>query len=178
MNFVARLMERQTKIPPAVLDRNDLLALADCLRRSVDAMDSICIPETLGHLDLNPGNIIVSENRFAFLDWAEAYIGNPFFSLEYLLQHARRAFGEGSEVRAKMIAAYCAEWGGVVSPAVTAHALAFTPLLAVFAYPAGSDIWRQPQGLQEPIAGYLRSLTRRMHREAKELSDRRLLCLQ
>jgi hypothetical protein len=178
MNFVARLMERQTKIPPAVLDRNDLLALADSLRSSVDATDSIGIPETLGHLDLNPGNIIVSENRFAFLDWAEAYIGNPFFSLEYLLQHARRALGEGSDVRAKMMAAYCAEWADIISAAAVADALALTPLLSVFAYAAGSDIWKQPQGLQEPTAGYLRSLTRRMHREAKELSDRRLLCLQ
>ena len=132
----------------------------------------------LGHLDLNPGNIIIAANQCIFLDWAEAYVGNPLFSLEYLLQHARRAFGEASDVRTKMIAAYCAEWHVVASPTAVTAALAFAPLLAVFAYAAGTDTWRQPQELEEPTAGYLRSLARRMHREAKQLADRRTLCLQ
>jgi hypothetical protein len=178
MSVVARLMERQTKVPPPVLDRNALMVLADSLQSAVDATDSIGIPETLGHLDLNPGNIVISNDRCAFLDWAEAYIGNPFFSLEYLLQHAASAFGEGSDIRARIIAAYCAEWGGFVSADAIAGALVFAPLLAAFAYAAGSDIWKQPQGLHGPAAGYLRSLTRRMRREAKELEDRRIACLQ
>jgi len=66
----------------------------------------------------------------------------------------------------------------VASPTALTHALAFAPLLAVFAYAAGTDAWRQPQALEEPTAGYLRSLARRMHREAKQLADRRTLCLQ
>jgi len=67
----------------------------------------------------------------------------------------------------------------VVSPAAIADALAFAPLLAVFAYAAGNDVWNETQRLEEPAtAGYLRSLARRMHREARELADRRTLCLQ
>jgi hypothetical protein len=67
----------------------------------------------------------------------------------------------------------------VVSPAAIADASAFAPLLAVFAYAAGSDAWKQTETRQEPgAAAYLRSLTRRMHREANELAHRRLLCLQ
>ena len=178
LSVAAQLMERQTKVPPDILGRDDLLALADCLQSAVDATNATGIPGTLGHLDLNPGNIIVSEKRCAFLDWAEAYIGNPLFSLEYLLQHARRAFGEGSDVRTKMIAAYCAEWSNVVSASAIADALVFAPLLAVFAYAAGTDTWRQPQRLGQPAAGYLRSLARRMHREARELADRRIVCTQ
>jgi hypothetical protein len=178
LSVAAQLMERQTKVPPDVLGREELLALEDCLQSAVHANEATGIPETLGHLDLNPGNIIVSENRCAFLDWAEAYIGNPLFSLEYLLQHARRAFGEDSDVRTKMIAAYCAEWADVVPAVAIADALVFAPLLAAFAYAAGTDTWRQPQRLGEPTAGYLRSLARRMHREAKELANRRAMCLQ
>jgi hypothetical protein len=179
ISVVAQLMERQTKVPPSILGRQDLSVLADSLQSAVDATKAIGIPATIGHLDLNPGNIIGSENRCAFLDWAEAYIGNPLLSLEYLLEHARRTFGADSAVLTKLTAAYCAQWDGVVSPAAIADASAFAPLLAVFAYAAGSDAWKQTETRQEPgAAAYLRSLTRRMHREANELAHRRLLCLQ
>jgi aminoglycoside phosphotransferase (APT) family kinase protein len=179
ISVVAQLMERQTKVPPSILDRKDLSVLADSLQIAVDATKAIGIPETIGHLDLNTGNIIGSENRCAFLDWAEAYVGNPLLSLEYLLEHARRAFGPDSAALTKMTAVYCAQWDGVVSPAAISDALAFAPLLAVFAYATGSDVWNETQRLEEPAtAGYLRSLARRMHREAGKLADRRTLCLQ
>lgn len=179
MSVAVQLMERQTRVPPPVLDREDLLVVADSVQSALDATEAIGIPETLGHLDLNPGNIIVSENRTVFLDWAEAYVGNPLFSLQYLLQHALRALGGDPAVETSLTAAYCAQWGRVISPSAIANALAFAPLLAVFAYAAGSDAWKHPQQLQEPAtAGYLRSLARRMHREAQQLVDRRSLCLQ
>ncbi len=178
ISVMARLMERQTKVPPPILDRKDLSALADSLQSALDATEAIGIPETIGHLDLNPGNIIASEDRCALLDWAEAYVGNPLCSLEYLLEHARHTFGPDSALATKLNAAYCAQWDGVVSPAVIADALAFAPLLAVFAYAAGNSVWKEAERLEEPAtAGYLRSLARRMHREANELADRRVLCL-
>ena len=177
ISVVAELMECQTKVPPPVLDRKDLSALADSLQSAVDATKAIGIPETIGHLDLNPGNIIASENRCAFLDWAETYVGNHLFSLDYLVEHAKRAFGPDSAVVTKMTAAYCAQWDAVLSPPAVADALALAPLLAVFAYAAGNDTWAQTDKLQEPTtAGYLRSLARRMHREASEFANRRPAC--
>lgn len=179
MSVMVQLMERQTRVSPPVLDPEDLLVLAGALQSALDATEVTGIPETLGHLDLNPRNLIVSENQTAFLDWVEAYVGNPLFSLQYLLQHAKRALGEDPAVETSLTKAYCAQWGGVISPSAIANALAFAPLLAVFAYAAGCDAWKQPQQLQESAtAGYLRSLTRRMHREAHQLVDRRSLCLQ
>jgi Phosphotransferase enzyme family len=179
LNSIAQLMDRQSKVPPAALNHTELLTLADFLKSAIDALGAAGIPDTLGHLDLNPGNIIVSKDRCTFLDWAEAYVGNPLFSLEYLVQHAGRAFREGSDLRTRMTAAYCAQWEGVVSHGAIGEALALAPLVAIFAYAAGNDLWKQPTELQDPAkAGYLRSLTRRMHREAKQLADRRTLCLQ
>jgi hypothetical protein len=177
MNVATQLMERQAKLPPPALGQKDLLLVADSLRSAVDAMEAAETPETLGHLDLNPGNIIVSQNRCAFLDWAEAYVGNPLFSLEYLLEHARRTLGSESAVRARLTAAYCAQWNGVVTAAGMAKALAFAPLVAAFAYAAGNELWKKIERLEEAAtAGYLRSLTRRMHREANALADGRTLC--
>ncbi len=175
---MAQLMERQPKVPPPVLGRKELLLLGDRIQSALDALEDLGVPETLGHLDLNPGNIVASPSECVFLDWVEAYIGNPFFSFEYLLEHLRRTFGKDSAVETRLIESYCTQWEQVVSHAVIAEGLALTPLLAVFAYAAGSNAWENAERLQEPAtAGYLRSLTRRMNREANELADRRSLCL-
>jgi Ser/Thr protein kinase RdoA (MazF antagonist) len=179
IEIMAQLMERQPKVPPATLGRTELLLLGDRIQSAFDAMEALGIPETLGHLDLNPGNIIVAPDRCAFLDWAEAYVGNPFFSFEYLLEHLRRTLGTASAVEARLIESYCAQWEQVVSHAAVAEALVLAPLLAAFAYAAGNNAWEHAERLQEPAtAGYLRSLTRRMNREANELADRRSLCLR
>ena len=179
MTVMEQLMDRQTKIPPPVLGRKDLLRLADSIQMALDATEAAGIPKTLGHLDLNPGNIIVSDSGAVFLDWAEAYVGNPLLSLEYLLQHASRAFGADAAIENRLTQAYCAQWAALLSPTAMADALAFAPFLAVFAYAAGTTAWQQSEQLQQSvIAGYLRSLTRRMHREAHQLADRRSLCLQ
>lgn len=178
IEIMAQLMERQPKVPPPVLGRKELLLLGDRIQSALDALEALGIPETLGHLDLNPGNIIVSLGRCVFLDWAEAYVGNPFFSFEYLLEQLRRTLGTASAVEARLIESYCAQWEQVVSHAAVAEALVLTPLLAAFAYAAGNNAWEHAERLQEPAtAGYLRSLTRRMSREANELADRRSLCL-
>ena len=178
IEIMAQLMERQPKVPPPVLGRKELLLLGDRIQSALDAMEALGIPETLGHLDLNPGNIVVSPNRCAFLDWAEAYVGNPFFSLEYLLEHRRRTIGTDSAVEARLIESYCAPWEQIVSRAAIAEALELAPLLAAFAYAAGSNAWKDTQSLEDlATAGYVRSLTRRMNREANELTDRRSLCL-
>ena len=173
----AGLMERQTKVPPAALGRDELLPLGDRIQSALDALEALGIPETLGHLDLNPGNIIVSPRHCTFLDWSEAYVGNPFFSFAYLLEHLRRTSGTDSAVETKLVEAYCAQWEQVVLPSVVAEGLALAPLLAVFAYAAGSNAWEDTERLQPAAAGYLRSLTRRMTREANELESRRSLCL-
>jgi Phosphotransferase enzyme family len=169
----AQLMDRQTKVPPVVLNRKDLLVLADSLQRALDAAEAIGIPDALGHLDLNPGNIIVSECRCAFIDWAEAYVGNPFFSGEYLLEHARRAFGLDSAVPAKLREAYSKCWDGALSPSAIRDALVVAPLLAMFAYAVGNEEWKATAKVENAgTAAFWRSLVRRMHREAAALTDR------
>ena len=176
---MTQLMERQIKIPPAPLNRKELLLLGDRLQTALEALETLGLPETLGHLDLNPGNIVASPDRCVFLDWAEAYIGNPFFTLHYLLEHLRRTVGGDSALEMTLVSSYRRPWERMVGSAAIDDALILTPLLAVFAYAAGSDAWRYEERMQDPAtAGYLRSLARRMHREANTLGERRSLCLR
>ena len=179
METMEHLMGQQSKVPPPALGREELLLLGDRIQDALDVLRDLAVPDALGHLDLNPGNIIVSQTQCALLDWAEAYVGSPFFSFQYLLQHFRRTISAGAEAEARLIAAYVEPWQQVVSRSVIAEALALAPLLAVFAYAAGNDAWADQERLADPsTAGDLRSLTRRMNCEATELNDRSSPCLR
>ncbi|MGB8889250.1 MAG: phosphotransferase [Candidatus Korobacteraceae bacterium] len=174
---MTQLMEEQTKVLPAALNREELLWLGDSIQSALANMEAARVPSALGHLDLNPGNIIVAATKCVFLDWAEAYIGNPFLSFEYLLEHLRARTDISASAEALLIESYCAQWTQVIPPKALREALRLTPLLAVFAYATGNDVWTDPQRLREPAtAGYLRSLARRMYREAEKLTPRRSAC--
>jgi len=177
LDAMGQLMEKQNKVPPPVLSRSELIVLREQIEEALSLSTDMRIPDALGHLDLNPGNVIVSEGHCVFLDWAEAYVGNPFFSLQYLVEHSRRMTGMNATAEAGLTRACAAEWQSLVSPENLASALAFAPMLAVFAYAAAYDTWSDEARLRDPmLAGYLRSLTRRMHREANRLRDRSELC--
>ncbi len=130
---MTQLMERQTKIPPEPLDRSQLLLLGDRLQPALEVLEAFGIPETLGHLDLNPGNIVASPDRCVFLDWAEACIGNPLVTFQYLLEHLRRTMGVNSALERRLVSSYYERWEPIVGRGVLDDALSIAPLLAVFA---------------------------------------------
>jgi hypothetical protein len=177
LDTMRQLMEKQTKVPPPALSSDELMLLGEQIEEALSLSTDLGINDALGHLDLNPGNVIVSEGQCVFLDWAEAYVGNPFFSLQYLVEHFLRATRMRTTAESVLTTAYTEEWKSLVPPECLQEALALAPLLAVFAYAATNDAWREEAGLQSPkFAGYLRGLTRRMHREASRLMHRSVLC--
>lgn len=178
IDVAAHLMEKQSKVPPAVLGEMELRLLEERLQDALSVLGDLGIPNTLGHLDLNPGNLIVSESRCLFLDWAEAYVGQPFFTFQYLLEHSRRVGSADSTSEDRLLTSYLAPWEQVASRNSVAEAMVLASLLAGFAYAVGNDAWTQAERLTDPkAAGYLRSLVRRMNREGNKLSERRSSCL-
>lgn len=177
-DLVARLMEEQSKVPPATLGQEELSLLKLRIEDSLTLLEDLGIPDTLGHLDLNPWNIVVSADVCVFLDWTEAYVGHPFFSWEYLLQHFRREVGADAVLESEFVNAYRALWRQLLSDELTSEALALTPLAGVFAYAAGTGAWKDEERLRDPrTRAYFRSLARRMNREATQLIERRAACL-
>ena len=176
--LIARLMEQQTKVSPPVLSHQELSLLGVRIEDSLTLLEDLGLPEVLGHSDLNPGNVIVSVDDRVFVDWAEAHVGHPFFSFEYLLEHFRRAIGTDVALETRLASSFCAPWRQLFSGEIIAEALALAPLAAVFAYAAGNDAWTNQERLKDPkVAGVFRSLARRMNREAIEFADRRSPCL-
>jgi hypothetical protein len=174
---MGELMERQTKVPPAALSREELGRLSERVQDALTVLEETGIHTTLGHLDMNPGNIVCSPTGCVFLDWAEAFVGHPFLTFEYLLEHFRRTFGQDHPQETNFIARYISPWRAFVSESDSRRALEVAPLIAVFAHAAGNGLCTDPRKLEDPRhAGYLRSLTRRMVREARGLVERSVSC--
>jgi len=178
LSRMTELMAAQEKRSPVPLMHSELKTLAEGLKESCALLDSLRLPDTLGHLDFNPGNILVSEDRCVFLDWAEACVANPLLTFEYLREHMARS-GIGKPAAGECLAtAYLRPWASFYSPDELRRALALCPLIAVFAYAVANDSWRSVDPVHNPrLAAYFRSLTRRMYREAIRVAERSELCL-
>ena len=174
---IRKLMRMQTTIPPHPLSDAELDHLDQCIEKCIVSCQELQIPDALGHFDLNPGNIIFWPDGCKFLDWADAYVGNPFFTFQYLLEFLRSTFAMDPTIETRFTTAYLEQWGRLTSGVID-EIRRLSPLLTVFAYAAGTTAWRSNEALRNPkSAGYLRSLTRRMAAEANRLTQRRNLCL-
>jgi Phosphotransferase enzyme family len=175
---MTQLMEQQTKVPPPVLSHQELSLLGVRIEDSLALLEELGLPEVLGHSDLNPGNIIVSADGCAFVDWAEAHVGHPFMSFEYLLEHFRRTIGTDVAFETRLARSFSAPWHELFSGEIIAEAMALAPLAAAFAYAAGNNTWKDQERMEDPkVAGYFRSLARRMNHEAIQFTHRRSSCL-
>jgi hypothetical protein len=176
LDVMNELMEQQTKVAPPPLSGEELLSLGSEIVASLEEIADSAIPNTLGLLDANPGNVLERRGCCVFLDWAEAYVGPPFFTFQYLLEHRRRLQTLNSRQEGPLVSSYTKPWTRFGSSKEIAAVFRLVPLLAVFAYAVGSRSWRQ-----EPVdvesARYLRGLTRRMKREADVLRESRSKCV-
>jgi hypothetical protein len=165
------LMAEQTTPSPAPLTREELGTLRTQLFDLFAAIAGSGMPNSLGHLDLNPGNIVLSGDLCVFLDWAEACFGQPFSTFQYLFEQFHRFPHECESWSAKLLSAYTEPWRQVLVPEVLAEGIAAAPLLAVFAHAVSGGTWRDANLRFRPKQkAYLRSLTRRIKREADLLS--------
>ena len=165
------IMEMQTKPSPRKLKVDEVCLVQ---QRVVDAllqMGATEVPDSLNHLDLNPGNVFVDSGKSTFLDWAEATVGNPFFSSEYLRQHFVKVFCAEQETTEPFEQSYVKRWSSILPRKAVKTMLRVAPLTAIYAFAASALPWNDPhQSRRQEIAAYLRSLVRRMYRESELLS--------
>ena len=168
LEAMAALMAQQMKPLPWPLSRDELNSLAGQLQEILSDAAGLEIPDSIGHLDFNPGNIVVSASRCVFLDWAEASIGHPFITFEYLLEHFRRCQGINDSAVSALTKTYTDKWRPFLSPCQIERAMMLAPVLAVLSYAVCNNAWRQSPCLHPETARHLRSLTRRLKREADQ----------
>jgi hypothetical protein len=165
--YLEEAMEHQTsvRVPPLGVSR--LREIGAILEDSCAAMQELNIPETVIHADMNSGNILIRESGCVFTDWCEARVGNPFFTLQYLL--LLLANGQNAELnRMYLKRAYKQRWLDSLTPWQIDRAFTLMPLLAIVSYLFGRGDWLRSTDRHD--AGklcYARSLARHMDREAR-----------
>ena len=171
LGAMQKLMDRQCAADVLPLTSREMSGLHDRLDNACSRLESLGIPDTIGHLDFNPGNIIVAGDHCRFLDWAEACVGHPFLTFEYLRSHFWRNEIAAPCGEADLLAAYYANWHSIMPGRAINEAQRIAPLIAVFAYAVTGFPWECPNdAVEASCAGYLRSLTRRMWHEAQLLN--------
>jgi hypothetical protein len=165
-----RLMRQQTQTTPPPLSDAALCQLQRDLDRVLEQLRCLDIPDALGHLDCNPGNIIVSPSGCTFLDWAEACVGNPFLTFQYLLEFFRQAIPNDPEAERSLIAAYTLRWESILDAEQIHNVLKLIPAPAAFTHGATIVARLRAKEIVEPkTAASLRSMARRIQREIEEL---------
>lgn len=169
------LMRRQQKASPPTLTSKELFDLGLGLQEALEALNRNALPVTLGHSDFNPGNILRSATGSVFVDWAQAHVGHPFVTFEYLLSYLRRDRPEIAAFEDFLRTAYTQPWKHAVPVQSIVEAAIFAPIVAIFACAVRLS-FIDADYQDERSVGYLRSLTRRMKREVDQLEARRMTC--
>jgi Phosphotransferase enzyme family len=149
----------------------ELWELGTIVQETLLALDGLHLPKAIGHMDLNPQNIFCSATECVFLDWAETFVGCPFFSFEYLLQHFRRNCSLNSSSERPFRDAYLKPWRELICATDVEMAVTHTPLAALFAYAA--TLWsslRTQGNFSDSQQAYLVGLARKMRRMAAKLT--------
>jgi hypothetical protein len=79
------------------------------LKAMCEELANYGIPETLVHDDLYAGNILVRGDDYVFFDWAESFIGHPFFSLTVIRRYARHFNFSAKQLKA-LDESYLSAW--------------------------------------------------------------------
>lgn len=178
LSLMSELMPAQKKPLPAPLTNSELTMLREQLMGACSLLEKLRLPNTLGHTDFNPGNILLSPGACVFLDWAEGCVANPLITLAYLCEYSKRQGFSSSKAAEAIVASYLEPWRPFGPTAALVEAIAVSPLLAAFAYAVSCNTWSSTALQDAKVGGYLRSLTRRMHREAVSILQGGELCLR
>lgn len=169
INTIAQLIQMQPVTPPRILNSDDLRFTEAHLRRAIDEIEVSGIPDTIGHSDLNPGNVQVNREDAVFLDWMRGHIGHPIVTFEYLLALLGRLHPGCEGWRQELIASYLDPWKSMCSEAQMTHALRFAPLVAPFAFAVNCCLDLDISTMSLELQKLMRSLARRIFAAAQNL---------
>lgn len=171
LDQVSCLMELQQAEVPRRLTSDDLRLIEARLKAACRRMKHLAIPDSIGHSDFNPGNIMVHRGEAVFLDWAQGHVGPPCLTFEYLLLLVAR----NCPADPALLGDVREEYLSICLPALpkrdVAECFSLSPLLAVYAYAlVCHEAYGDLKGAGVEGRGFLRSLARRISREAQAVA--------
>jgi hypothetical protein len=177
IDYFNEAMRRQTSTKAVPMSRERLVALGEILKDTCAAALALSIPDTLLHNDISPGSILFDGSTCVFSDWAEAYLGNPFLTLQQFCSHLERCCSDAVEWTPELRSLYGHCWMDRLGASTVERALALSPLLAVLSYFYAHGTWLEHPDFEDAhLAGYHRSMARIMERLANENTLMEALC--
>jgi hypothetical protein len=172
IEYLSLAMERQVSTRAPRLAAERMLEIGRLLDDACDCMESLSIPDTLIHNDMNAGNVLYDGSQCVFVDWCEVAVGNPFLTFEHL---SLMASNEKERTRLRAIYRQC--WLESLSPRQIEQAFHLAPMLAVASYLYGRGDWLASPGRNDPqFESYARSLARHIDRAAQATNLQETLC--
>jgi hypothetical protein len=114
--------------------------LGSILDEACLSLESLGIPDTLMHGDLNFGNILAGPRGLVFTDWANASVGNPFLNFEHLrVQLAQEP--DLAPCVPRLTDIYRESWRHVLTRSQINCALALVPPITVALHLSGRWDW-------------------------------------
>jgi len=174
--LLSKAMRLQTSTSVPKIDDKRLDELMQMGDEACEALIQVKMPDTILHGDLNPGNILFQGEACRFIDWAEARVGCPFLDLPLLPRLAAKRPGSNDATIEATRNAYLRCWRDVLTEEQLEVGLALAPLLAIASHLAGLlDPSRLRLKMDSEQIRYIRSLTRQLDRETRNLEMRKPL---
>jgi hypothetical protein len=160
--------QTSTKVPR--IETKRLRELQNIVEDVCSYMDGLGLPDTVLHGDMNLGNILVADERCVFIDWCEAYVGNPLVTFEHLLLLNQI---EDPSLKAScdrcLRETYRTAMSKICDPRVIDAGFACMPLIAAASTIFGRGEWFRTPGRSDPRQqAYVRGIARHMDRAAQE----------
>jgi hypothetical protein len=133
-------------------------------------MEDLGLADTVLHGDMNLGNLLVAGERCVFIDWCEAYVGNPLVTFEHLLLLNQI---EDPSLKAScdrcLRETYRTAMSKICDPRAIDAGFACMPLIAAASTIFGRGDWFRTPGRSDPRQqAYVRGIARHMDRAAQK----------
>ena len=175
--YLEDAMNRQTSKKVPGIDVRRLRELEHILHRACSRMQELHVPNALIHNDINGGNILLRGTSCVFTDWAEACIGNPFFTFQHLCAQISRDSEHAGAWLPQVKHAYKKAWIECLTEAQIDLAFALMPILGITSYLYGRGTWLNSTRRDDRhFQSYSRSLARCMDRAARAPELLEALC--
>lgn len=171
----AMSLQISTKAPR--VERARLQELRRLFHEICERMAALDLPDSVVHGDMNFGNILAGSGNYQFIDWCEAYVGNPLITLQHLLllNHEKDPQLK-SYIDDVLTKKYRALMLKVCDPTQIDRGLVYMPFLAAASALYGRVEWLTRSSRSDPRRqSYARTLARHMDRAAKDPALQNLL---
>ncbi|MBB5060389.1 hypothetical protein HDF16_005125 [Granulicella aggregans] len=175
--YIDEAMGCQTSTKVSPLGPKRLGELKNIFEDACDYLSELDIPDTILQGDLNIDNILFAGTHCVFIDWSEAYVGNPLVTLEHLLLlNQIEDPSQKASYNRHLRNTYLTAMSSICDARVLQDALPFAPLIAAASTILGRKDWLQTRELSDPRRFPLvRAIARHMDRAAQAPSLLRAL---